>query len=105
MKKSCALVLTIAALTVTAPMTVHAAKKPAVKKSGVAVAKLKITGMHCEGCAMGITRQVQKVKGVKTAKIDHAKSLGTIEYDPSACKPADLLAAVKKSGYKASLLK
>lgn len=105
MKKSVALILTLAALSLTAPVAVHAKAKPAAKQAGVATAKLKISGMHCEGCAMGITRQVEKVKGVKTARIDHAKSLGVIEYDPATCKPNDLLAAVKKSGYKASLLK
>ena len=68
-------------------------------------ASLKITGMTCEGCSKSITIALQRVPGVKSALVEHEKGRGTVLYDPAACKPADMVAAVKKSGYKASVVK
>ncbi len=81
-----------------APVSARAAK-------GLATAELKVTGMHCDGCAMGVTNRLKQVTGVKSAKVSYKTSVATVQYDPSACKPADLLAAVKRAGYVGSLKK
>jgi len=97
----------LAGAVVAAPLAAVASKAApaAAAKGKLATTNLSIGGMTCQGCASGIQRQVLKVNGVKTAKLDHVKKSGSFEYDPKVCKPADILAAVKKSGYTASLAK
>jgi copper chaperone CopZ len=74
-------------------------------KPTVATAKLKIAGMHCQGCAGGIVNQFKKVNGIKDVKIDAGTKLGVVKYDPALVKPADLVAVVKKSGFEGKLVK
>jgi copper chaperone CopZ len=81
-----------------------AAAKPAAS-AGTATAKLKISGMHCQGCAGGIVNQFKKVNGIKDVKIDAGTKLGVVKYDPALVKPADLVAVVKKSGFEGKLVK
>src|SRR3712207_6699364 len=78
------------------------AAKPAAK---TATAKLKIEGMHCAGCAGGIVNQLQKLKGVKTAKVDAKTKTGTVQYDPAVVKPDALVKRVKTAGFQAKLAK
>jgi copper chaperone CopZ len=76
---------------------------PAAKNARMATATLTIEGMHCQGCAMMITQKLEKLKGVKVAKVDFDKREAFIQFDPSRCKPDDLVAAVKQAGYKATV--
>ncbi len=89
----------------TTAVPVHAAS-PGVpaKKAGMASAILKIAGMHCEGCASGVTSKLSSLKGVKSAKVDFKTGKGTVSYDAAACKPAQLIEAVKKAGYEATIV-
>jgi copper chaperone CopZ len=63
--------------------------------------KLKVTGMHCAGCAANVERALKGVKGVNSAKVDLAANQASVEYDPSRTNPKALAEAVKKAGYSA----
>lgn len=104
MKRHFTLILSGMLLAAAAP-SVTLAAKPAAKQAKLATAKLRIEGMSCAGCAQGVAKKLAEVKGVRSAKVDHGKKLGTVQYDPAACKAADLLAAVKQSGYTAKVVK
>lgn len=63
--------------------------------------KLNIQGMHCASCAIIIERSLKKVPGVSQANVNFAAEKASVMFDGSQAKVADLIAAVKKAGYKA----
>lgn len=61
---------------------------------------LKITGMHCNGCAMSVTRALKKVAGVVNAEVHLATNTAVVEAGEGVTLET-LTAAVEKAGYKA----
>jgi len=66
--------------------------------------KLDISGMHCSSCAGIIERTLKKVPGVTLANVNFAAEKASIVYDKHAATATDLVAAVHKSGYTASII-
>jgi len=66
--------------------------------------KLDISGMHCSSCAGIIERTLKKVPGVTLANVNFAAEKASIVYDEHAATATDLVAAVHKSGYTASII-
>lgn len=62
---------------------------------------LSLSGMHCASCAGIIERSLKKVPGVSEANVNFAAEKAVITYDGRRAQAADLIAAVKKVGYKA----
>jgi P-type Cu+ transporter len=62
--------------------------------------ELPITGMTCASCANRIERKLNKLDGV-TASVNYATEKATVEFDPSAVAPEQLVAAVEAAGYRA----
>ena len=60
---------------------------------------VKIEGMHCGGCAMGVEAAIEKLDFVKNVKADHERGIAEIECEgePNMRK---ISAAVKKAGFK-----
>lgn len=65
--------------------------------------ELAIDGMHCASCAVLITRSLEKVPGVKMANVNYGTQKARVEFDEKATRENDLIEAVKKRGYRASL--
>jgi Cu+-exporting ATPase len=63
---------------------------------------LKVTGMHCAGCASNVEKALKGVKGVSSASIDLKGSKALIEFDPAVADEKKLMEAVKKAGYGAT---
>ena len=63
---------------------------------------LPIAGMTCASCAARIERRLNKLDGV-TATVNYATEKASVDYDPSAVAPGDLVGAVEAAGYTASL--
>lgn len=74
-----------------------------VVSSGIQRIYLNISGMHCSSCASIIERSLKKVSGVKEAKVNFAAEKASILFDESIGIKEDLIEAVKKAGYKATL--
>lgn len=66
--------------------------------------QLGLSGMHCTSCAGLIEKALKKVPGVKEASVNFAAEKATITFDEGQAGAEDLIAAVKKTGYAASLL-
>ena len=62
--------------------------------------ELPITGMTCASCANRIERRLNKLDGV-SATVNYATEKATVDYDPAAAQPGDLLGAVEAAGYQA----
>ncbi len=65
--------------------------------------ELAIIGMHCASCSALITKGLQKVPGVITANVNLASQKARVEFDEKTSTENDLIEAVKKRGYGASL--
>jgi Cu+-exporting ATPase len=76
-------------------MTAHAADSPTH-------VELPIAGMTCASCANRIERKLNGLDGVE-ATVNFATERATVDYDPAAVAPEQLLAAVEAAGYRATL--
>lgn len=60
--------------------------------------------MHCASCAGLIERSLKKTPGVETAGVNFATEKARVAYDATAAGQEQLIAAVVKAGYKASVV-
>ena len=60
-----------------------------------------VEGMTCAGCESSVEQAIRSVKGVKSADASFKDSRAVVELD-EAGKPEDVLAAIERSGYRAS---
>ena len=61
---------------------------------------LKVEGMTCHHCVMAVTKALESVSGVRSAKVD--LDAGSAEVEGDADLDA-MIAAVQEEGYQASL--
>jgi mercuric ion binding protein len=59
-----------------------------------------VSGMGCGGCAAGIQARLLATGGVKQARVDLARGLANIEYDPAVTRPQSLAAVISAAGYE-----
>ncbi len=65
--------------------------------------ELRITGMHCAGCAQSIERYLAAEPGVEEAIVRYDAERGTIAVSPDA-EIEELVAVIDRMGYNATLL-
>ena len=65
--------------------------------------KYRITGMSCAACSAAVERVTRAVSGVESAEVDLLGGVMKCEYDESAVTDADIIAAVTKAGFGASV--
>lgn len=59
--------------------------------------------MTCPSCKVAVRFALTKLDGVKDAKVDVAKKSATVDYDPAKVTPKQLVDAVNRLGYEASI--
>lgn len=79
----------------------HARAEGAV--AGTAAVALHVEGMTCPSCKVAVRTAITRLAGVKDAKVDVAQKSATVEYDPSKVSPQQIVDAVNRLGYQASL--
>ena len=57
--------------------------------------------MHCASCAVNLTRQLKKVRGVREASVNYANEQATIESDHEKLNLDELAQTIKSLGYEA----
>jgi copper chaperone len=65
--------------------------------------ELKVEGMTCQGCVRSVTKKLSGVAGVSGVAVDLAAGQATVQYDGSAAKVEDLIAALEQVGFHASM--
>ena len=65
--------------------------------------KFDISGMTCSSCASHVNRAVSKLKGVKNVNVNLLLNNMEVEFDNKILKSDDIIQAVEKTGYVASL--
>jgi P-type Cu+ transporter len=60
---------------------------------------IKISGMHCQSCALVLNKALNKEKGVKSANVNFSTEKASIEYNPKLIDESKLILSIKKKGY------
>jgi len=63
----------------------------------------KITGMTCSACSAHVEKAVSKLPGIESAAVNLLGGTMQAEYDDSALSSSEIMEAVEKAGYGASL--
>ncbi len=71
--------------------------------AGTATVALHVEGMTCPSCKVAVRTAITRLAGVRDAKVDVAQKSATVEYDPSKVSPQQMVDAVNRLGYEASL--
>ncbi len=61
-----------------------------------------VEGMSCAACVKRVETVLNRVPGAAEAAVNLASGKVSVDYDPAEAKPADLVAAVEKAGYRAA---
>lgn len=75
----------------------------ATQSAQLATVELKVNGMTCSGCAVSVRNALLETPGVASASVDHEAGRATVQYDPTKASTTQLIEAVNKTGFKASL--
>ena len=67
--------------------------------------RFAITGMHCDGCAGGLTAELKETRGVTFAQVTLSNKLAVVAFDTNKVSTAQLTKAIKTAGFEASLIK
>ncbi len=65
--------------------------------------KFTVTGMTCSACSAHVDKAVRKLEGVSEVNVNLLGGSMTVEYDPAAESPEDIMAAVDAAGYGCAL--
>jgi copper chaperone CopZ len=70
-----------------------------VSKRDEKMLTIPVTGMTCASCVRRVERALSKKEGVASASVNFATEKATVEYDPKATSPDDLIGTVEGAGY------
>ena len=79
------------------------AESPIVDTSRVHSVALTVEGMTCPSCSVAVRTALKRLDGVREAKVDVAAKRAVVEYEPAKVTPKQLVDAVNRLGYQASL--
>jgi mercuric transport protein len=93
----------------TMPMRLYAAVEGRMGSDVVPAPRTKtvtfnIEGMTCGGCVFGVRKVLTRLPGVSKADVTYEDSRAVVTYDPAAVTVAQMTAAIKTLGYKATVV-
>ena len=62
---------------------------------------LKIEGMHCGSCAVGIQMLISQMEGVKSVEVSYEGKKGTFEFNEVKISKDAIIKSIGELGYKA----
>lgn len=65
---------------------------------------LSVPGMNCPVCPITVRKALEKVDGVRSAKVDYDSKSATIIYDDQITATAALMKATENAGYPSSVM-
>ncbi len=68
-------------------------------KRSESLVTIPVTGMTCASCVRRVERALSKEEGVESASVNFAAEKATVEYDPKATSPEDLIGTIEGAGY------
>ena len=61
--------------------------------------KLKVSGMHCEGCTQNIEKSLSKINGLRNVQADFSNGEVCMEFDEIKVKLEKIRGAIMKVGF------
>lgn len=65
--------------------------------------KFDVTGMTCSACSAHVDKSVRKLSGVSNVNVNLLQNSMSVEYDEKSLSTDDIISAVEKGGYGASV--
>ena len=94
----------IATLTIAGVIAITAAADESPVTAN-ATNRFAITGMHCDGCAGGLTAELKETPGVAAAEVTFSNKLAVVSYDTNRVTTEQLTKAIKTAGFEAKPIK
>lgn len=88
-----------------AALSLRSADQPSEPRLANATNRFTITGMHCNGCAQGLTSELKRARGVVLASVSFTNRLAVVAFDTNRTTTAALVKAIEEAGFKARKLK
>lgn len=100
--------LSLLGLALSSQLLATPAEKPSRPKPPTTVSnatnRFDVSGMHCDGCAKGLTTELKLTPGVATALVTFTNRLGVVAFDTNRVSTDKLLKVIREAGYEARLL-
>jgi len=64
---------------------------------------VSVEGLSCVTCEIPVRHALRKIDGVKSVQVNAATKTAVVDYDPGKTDPAQLIAAINSTGYRALL--
>ena len=64
---------------------------------------LNVEGMSCAACVGHVTRALEGLEGVQSARVSLDEKRAVVTYNPAQVQTAQMLEAVDEEGYEASV--
>ena len=87
--------------TIPAGAVASAIRAPAVESR---IVTLMVEGMTCGGCAIAARKVLERLDGVTKAEVSYEQERAVVTYDPERVTIEQMIAAVKKLGYTATVV-
>jgi mercuric ion binding protein len=65
--------------------------------------KVTVDNMYCAACPLTVSKAIQTVKGVKSAKVDYKTKTAVVVFDDATAAVEAIMAASTNAGYPARL--
>lgn len=82
-----------------ASVAITAGANPAGAHSAI----LAVTNMDCATCPITVRMALERVPGVKSAKVDFSTKLAVVAFDPTKTKPEALVKATAEAGFPSTV--
>lgn len=66
---------------------------------------LRIKGMTCGGCVLGVRKVLTRLNGVSKAEVSYENQSAVVSYDPAKVTVEQMIAAIRTLGYEATVVK
>jgi copper chaperone CopZ len=81
--------------------TIAARAGDPVAATANATNRFEIAGMHCDGCANGLTAELKQTRGVVSAQVTFSNQLAVVAYDTNRISQAALVKVAREAGFEA----
>ena len=68
----------------------------------VTVVTLRVAGMTCGGCVLGVRKVLTRLDGVEKAEVSYEKGIATVTFDARKVTVEQMVAAIRTLGYTAT---
>jgi len=93
--------LKLTMIVIASAVTIAAQAGDPVAATATTTNRFEIAGMHCDGCANGLTAELKQTRGVVFAQVTFSNKLAVVAYDTNRVSQAKLVKVAKEAGFQA----